>query len=99
MECDAVVKEAEKIVVVLHKSSLIGRDVEEHKQIRDCGNFLQNYLPRFSAAGFFAISRATILSIFGTVMTFLIVLLEFYGENTNKFDSHGKNDSLLTVTP
>jgi gustatory receptor len=62
-----------------HNKMLSAKEKEELMQFSDV---IQQNFPRFSAARFFNIDRSTILSILSTVVTFLIIMIQF--ETTNK---------------
>ncbi|KAJ3620397.1 hypothetical protein MTP99_004348 [Tenebrio molitor] len=80
--CDLILKEAETMLsksYVLRRPTkmLTPKDKEVLTHFSDI--ILQNF-PRFSAARFFNIDRSTIVSILGTVVSFLIIMIQF--ENT-----------------
>ncbi|CAH1380352.1 unnamed protein product [Tenebrio molitor] len=78
--CDLILKEAESMLL---KSYMLTRKTEnlsikDEKELkRFSERILQNF-PKFSAARFLNIDRSTILSILWTVVTFFIVIVQFY---------------------
>lgn len=49
-------------------------------------NYLQHNIPQFSAAGFFAINRHTLLSILGTSVTYVIVDIQLRNSRYAEYD-------------
>lgn len=58
---------------VLEDSTL---DKEMKNELFIMANYAKNELPRFTAAGFFSISRNTICGLFSTTATYFIVALQ-----------------------
>jgi gustatory receptor len=81
--CDLILREAETMltksyVLRRHTKMLSAQEKEVLTHFSDV--ILQNF-PRFSAARFFNIDRSTILSILATVVTFLIIMIQFESSN------------------
>ncbi|KAJ3653140.1 hypothetical protein Zmor_019049 [Zophobas morio] len=73
---DLISKEAEDL---LDKSYILQRsckNLAEKERFQELSKTIKHNFPRFSAARFFSVNRATILSILGTVTTFFIVLIQ-----------------------
>ena len=77
LKCDNIMEESEDIIFVVSKSSTKLTDPRIREEIDRFGHILATNLPQFSAARFIFLGRSTILSIFGTVATFFIVLVTF----------------------
>ncbi|XP_044255389.1 uncharacterized protein LOC123005621 [Tribolium madens] len=77
--CSFVEQEAEEIVRISYdiRLRLAGNLNLQCYKMQEFTNFLIKNLPKFTAANFFYIERSTILSILGTVSTFLIILIQF----------------------
>jgi gustatory receptor len=81
--CDLILREAE---TMLTKSYVLRRHTEmlspkEKEKLIQFSDVIQQNFPRFSAARFFNIDRSTILSILTTVVTFLIIMIQFQSSN------------------
>ncbi|KAJ3620393.1 hypothetical protein MTP99_004345 [Tenebrio molitor] len=81
--CDLILREAE---TMLTKSYVLRRHTEmlspkEKEKLIQFSDVIQQNFPRFSAARFFNIDRSTILSILTTVVTFLIIMIQFRSSN------------------
>ncbi|RZB66685.1 7tm 7 domain containing protein [Asbolus verrucosus] len=74
--CHAVTNEAETILLLVYRSRTKYANSEIQENFYKLGGVLSKTLPSFSAAGFFVLNRSTLLNIFGTVISFLIVLLQ-----------------------
>jgi gustatory receptor len=83
LKCDVIVEESQKIIFLVSRSTLETVDCQEHEDLDRFFNILTTNLPNFSAARFFSINRSTILSMCGTVTSFLIVLLTFNPTQNN----------------
>ncbi|KAJ3620394.1 hypothetical protein MTP99_004345 [Tenebrio molitor] len=81
--CDLILRETE---TMLTKSYVLRRHTEmlspkEKEKLIQFSDVIQQNFPRFSAARFFNIDRSTILSILTTVVTFLIIMIQFQSSN------------------
>jgi hypothetical protein len=77
LKCDDILEGSRKITLLVSHSTLEVVDCEKREGLDRFFNTLTTSLPDFSAARFFSIGRSTILSIFGTVTSFLVVLVTF----------------------
>ncbi|KAJ3652296.1 hypothetical protein Zmor_018274 [Zophobas morio] len=94
LKCNRITEESEDIVFLVSKSGTRILDLKIREKADRFGDILARNLPQFSAARFFALGRSTILSIFGTVATFFIVLVTF-APNWSELISGLKNTSCL----
>lgn len=78
--CDSIGQEMKKIRKRLLKLKRHSFSIQKKKEIKavidDC---MGNTFPQFSAAGFFLLGRSTLLSILGTLATFLVIMVQFAG--------------------
>lgn len=76
---DAVVQEGEKIVSLSHdlRWSFQDSEIMDDLKFEEFTTLLEKNSPTFTAASFFEIGRSTILNVLGTVVTFLIVMIQF----------------------
>lgn len=78
-KCDSVVHEAQQIVLMAHKWHRRFGDqfLKEKQEIQNFIGVVVDNLPNFSAARFFIIDRSAIFSMLYTIITFLIVMIQF----------------------
>lgn len=50
---------------------------EEREELMKLANIAEARLPTFTAAGYFEINKSVLMNIFGTVATYIIVLIQF----------------------
>ncbi|KAJ3652325.1 hypothetical protein Zmor_018302 [Zophobas morio] len=89
LKCDNIVEESEDIIFVVSKSGTKLTDPRIREEIDRFGHILATNLPQFSAARFIFLARSTILSIFGTVATFFIVLVTFEPKESSIIEATG----------
>ena len=77
LKFENIMAEFDNIVFLVTKSTTTILDVKGREEMERFGDILTKNLPQFSAARFFVLGRSTILSIFGTVATFFIILVTF----------------------
>ncbi|RZC36967.1 7tm 7 domain containing protein [Asbolus verrucosus] len=77
LSCDSIVEESETIFLLMYKWCSNCVNSKGREELYRFANFVQKNRPEFNAAGYFTIHKSTILSMLGTVVTFLIVLLQF----------------------
>ena len=95
LKFERIIEEFEDIVFVfVSKSSTKILDFKIREEMDRLHNILAWNLPQFSAARFFVLRRSTILSTFGTVATFFIVLVTF-APNVRSNTETVANKSLL----
>jgi hypothetical protein len=77
--CHRVYQETNKIVTLTRDfRQLCKWSVSDgHDELGEFASFVVENSPRFSAADFFWIERSTILSMLGTVTSFLIIMIQF----------------------
>ena len=80
LEFDAVLNQAEEI---LNKSHILCRNSHtlpqnEKNRLEQFSRTIRQNFPKFSAARFFGIDKSTILSMLGTIITFFIIMIQFY---------------------
>ncbi|RZC42336.1 7tm 7 domain containing protein [Asbolus verrucosus] len=71
--CDAILKEFEKIWKIVFKMQIWS----EHQKFETFVAIVSHSRPKFTAARFFLIDRSTLFSIVNTILTFLLVLIQF----------------------
>ncbi|XP_063919322.1 gustatory receptor 68a-like [Zophobas morio] len=84
--CGSIQDEVEKILAVASKMETLFSDnkTKESEQIRLFINVVKENFPNFSAANFFDVNRKTVFQIFNTIVTFLVVMLQFeYSQDPN----------------
>ncbi|CAH1380335.1 unnamed protein product, partial [Tenebrio molitor] len=77
--CDSVTQEAAKMVTLTYdlRWYLHGTTPDEKQEVYEFTNLVLEHLPQFTAANFFEVGRWTILSMLGTISTFLIIMIQF----------------------
>ncbi|KAH0820891.1 hypothetical protein GEV33_001900 [Tenebrio molitor] len=75
LTCDNIVEESQKIIFLVSHSSLGIVDCEMRQDLDRLLTILTTSVPHFTAARFFSINKSTIFGIFGTVTSFLIIML------------------------
>ncbi|KAJ3620175.1 hypothetical protein MTP99_004156 [Tenebrio molitor] len=75
LTCDNIVEESQKIIFLVSHSTLGIVDCEMRQDLDRLLTILTTSVPHFTAARFFSINKSTIFSIFGTVTSFLIIML------------------------
>jgi gustatory receptor len=79
LACDSVVKEAGAVVTLGYdlRCCLKTAQFLDDLKLKKFTNFLEKNLPKFTAANFFNVGRWTILDLFETLITFLIIMIQF----------------------
>jgi hypothetical protein len=79
VKCDLVLMEAEKILALSYKlrKNFGEASSEVKEELFEFSNTIVDNFPMFSAARFFEIKRSIILSVLGTVTTFLVIMIQF----------------------
>lgn len=76
--CHAVEEEARHVTLACYRFlEEVRIDTIVQNDLFVLALFTENCVPKFTAAGFFSISRHTILSLLGTILTYTIILVQF----------------------
>jgi hypothetical protein len=77
--CDAVLSEMEKTMVLVYKLQSMTTDFMpyENHEVYSLIQMILHTRPEFKAARFFSIKRSTLFSILYSMITFLLVMLQF----------------------
>lgn len=71
MKCDNILQEAKSLVNILQKIK------SRNEKLRDAIVTNIHVLPKFTAAGFFRIEKSTIFRMSTTLITFILVIIQF----------------------
>lgn len=75
--CNEVVQEGHKLVALTYKLRWAWEtDNVQNQEFYEFTNLVLNNLPKFTAANFFDLDKNTILQIFATVNTLLVILIQ-----------------------
>jgi hypothetical protein len=77
--CDAVLSEMEKTLLLVYKLQSVTADLmlDENHEVYSLAQMILHTRPEFKAARFFSIKRSTLFSILYSMITFLLVMLQF----------------------
>jgi gustatory receptor len=87
---DSTVKEAKRFIDLCYK--LQEKFIQESKEIEVLTRLVdhsKNFIPEFSAAGFFNINKSIIFSLVGNVATYFIITIQL--NETQRQQNVGKN--------
>lgn len=78
MSCDLVDTSSRKIIQICrhHCNSCLEKDIV-CDEIKAMAKLLEKTAPIFSAAGFYDLNRGTIINIFSSLTTYMIIILQF----------------------
>ncbi|RZC36096.1 7tm 7 domain containing protein, partial [Asbolus verrucosus] len=77
LTCDSIVDESQTILSMVFRSRSSFRDPQRRKELYRFAELFSQNRPQFTAARYFSIEKSTILKILETILTFLIVLVQF----------------------
>jgi gustatory receptor len=77
--CDQILKEYDQLLDLAWKleASFSTSSSQETRQIKFFIDFVQGNRPRFVAAQFFTIDKSTLFKMLNTLITFLLVIIQF----------------------
>ncbi|KAJ8947253.1 hypothetical protein NQ314_008652 [Rhamnusium bicolor] len=76
--CDLTIRESKKLLKTCFKlDQYLPLESEESRELKSLTNIIKSRRPVFTAAGFFQVNRATLLSLFGTTTTYFIIIVQF----------------------
>jgi hypothetical protein len=79
--CDSLLKEIENTVNLSLEMKLFLTERKQKRLLRQFSDFLLNNVPNISAARFFIITKSTILTLLGTVVSSFIIMVQFETNN------------------
>lgn len=79
--CDKAEKEVGKVPEICYNvmKTLGDNEYKLKNELREFANQANHLKPTFSAAGFFDINLGLTMPIFGSIFTYIIVLMQFHG--------------------
>ncbi|KAJ8947254.1 hypothetical protein NQ314_008653 [Rhamnusium bicolor] len=76
--CDITIRESNKLLTTCFElEQYLPLDSLESKELKSLIYLIKSQPPAFTAAGFFQVNRATLLSLFSTTTTYYIIIIQF----------------------
>ncbi|XP_076255988.1 uncharacterized protein LOC143193576 [Rhynchophorus ferrugineus] len=77
MACDSVVKSGHKITKLCYLLYEQSSGYERQETFINLAQFTQGLCPQFSAAGFWLVDQSILSTLFSSVITYLIIIIQF----------------------
>ncbi|KAG5870992.1 hypothetical protein JTB14_013463 [Gonioctena quinquepunctata] len=77
MPCDSLEESGKKIVRTCYKLHLADEEVQAKEQILLLSHYANFWRPSISSAGFFLINRCCLTKLFSSVITYIVVFVQF----------------------